>query len=238
MGRTAKGPYWDKVLNHKSAQEFPEAIEEYIENELECWAILDPFASLPVVGCHVSPLMTRPKDGDKRGVIVDLSYGDQASVNGSTAKTSYDGAPFSLTLPNLNYLIHHIIHSKGNPKIMKTDIARAFRNVRVDPADALKLVIQHGGKFYVDKSLAFGVVHGTAIFQRISDAIRAFLKMEGIMVWNYIGDIFACAEESEEERVFNQLYQLIQALGLPINTGKVVKNTDVMTCMGIEVGQN
>ena len=182
----------------------------------------------------MSPLMTRPKDRDKQWVIVDLSYGDQESVNGMTAKAYYDGSPFSLTLPNLDYLIHDTVHCDGEPKIMKIDIARPFWNVRINPADALKLVIHYGRKFYIDRSLAFRAVHGTAIFQGISDAIRNILTAEGIAVWNYIDDIFACTEKSQAERVFHHLYQLIEELGLPINADKVVKPMDVMTCMRIE----
>ena len=61
----------------------------------------------------------------------------------------------------------------------------------LDPS-ALKWTIHHKGKFYIDKSLAFGAVYGTAIFQRISDSIRGILAHENIKLWNYIDDIFAC----------------------------------------------
>ena len=54
-------------------------------------------------------------------------------------------------------------------------------------------------------------------------------------VWNYIDDIFACADKARADAVFRRLYQLIEELGLPINPEKVVEPTDIMTCMGIEV---
>ena len=118
---------------------------------------------------------------------------------------------------------------------MKIDIARAFRNVRLDPADVMKLGICHEGENYINKSLAFGAVHGTAIFQRITDAIRNILRSEGIVIWNYIDDLFACVEEDKAEYVFRRMYELIEQLGLPINPDKVVPPTTVMTCMGIRV---
>ena len=76
-------------------------------------------------------------------------------------------------------------------------------------------------------------MHGTAIFECITDAIHNILRSEGIVIWNYIDDLFACAEESEADYVFRRMYELIEQLGLPINPDKVVSPTTIMTCMGI-----
>ena len=91
------------------------------------------------------------------------------------------------------------------------------------------------GKYYIDRSLAFGTAHGTAIFQRITDAIRRILAHENIPVYNYIDDIFVCAEDAVAQKVFHRLKSLIQELGLPINNSKIVTPDDILTCMGIEV---
>ena len=119
--------------------------------------------------------------------------------------------------------------------MIKIDISHAFRNVPIDPGDALKLGMKFKEKFYLDRSLAFGAVNGTAIFQRISDAIRKILSTEHITVWNYIDDIFACVPAERAEEVFERVEQLILELGLPINGEKVVRPADSMTCVGIEV---
>ena len=58
-----------------SAIEYGEDINQYLQKEIKLDAILGPLDHWPVPGCHVSPLMTRPKDMNKRRVIVDLSYG-------------------------------------------------------------------------------------------------------------------------------------------------------------------
>ena len=110
-----------------------------------------------------------------------------------------------------------------------------FRNLRVDPGDAIKLGIQFGGKYYLDRSLAFGAVNGTAIFQRVTDAIRKILACRDVRVWNYIDNIFACVEEKFADEAFRKLKGLITNLGLPIKPDKVVTPSDVMVCMGIEV---
>ena len=235
LGRISEGPNREMVDNHASAIEYREDINQYLRKEIRLDAILGSLDQWPVPGCHVSPLMTTPKDIDKRRIIVDLSYSGQDSVNGLIAKAYYDGRPFALTLPSLDYLIQDIINCPRNPRIMKIEIERAFRNVHLDPADVMKLGICHEGKYYIDKSLAFGAVHGTAIFQRITDAIRNILRSEGIIIWNYIDDLFACAEESEADYVFCRMYELIEQLGLPINPDKVVSPTTIMTCMGIRI---
>ena len=207
--------------NHELARNYPSQIAEFLHK-----------GAGPG---HVSPLMSRSKDDNTRRVILDLSYGGPGkSVNGTTIRSTYDDSEYELTLPNLDALLLDIL-SKDKPKLLKIDIAKAFRNVRIDPGDALKLTMCHEGKFYVDRSLSFGAVHGTAIFQRITDVIRRILAHENIRVYNYIDDIFACAEEDRAPYVFNRLKALIQELGLPINDSKVVAPSDVMTCMGIEV---
>ena len=108
-----------------------------------------------------------------------------------------------MTLPNFDSLLLDII-SKKKPKIFKIDIAKAFRNVCIDPGDAVKLTMQHEGECYEDRSLAFGTVHGTAIFQRIMD--------EKIRLYNYIDNIFACTESEVALAVFHRAKEIIEEL--------------------------
>ena len=46
----------------------------------------------------------------------------------------------------------------------KIDVARAFRNSRVDPADALKFGIKWDNEYFLDSVIAFGWVHGRSAF--------------------------------------------------------------------------
>ena len=226
-----------EVVNHHSAVAYPDAISNYIHKEIKLGAMLGPYEALPCGDCHVSPLMTRPKGEHDRRAIVDLSYGDVDSVNGQTPRSVYDGSPYTLTLPSLDYLIHDIMNT-DRPKLIKVDIARAFRNLRINPGDALKLWVHHNNAYFMDKSLAFGAAHGTAISQRVTDAIRRIMAAEKMGIWNYIDDLFACVPEQEAETVFNRLCKLVTELGLPINEDKLVPPSDVMTCMGIEINAN
>ena len=136
--------------------------------------MLGPFKHNPHPEFHCSPLLTRPKDGDKRRVIVDLSFGKGDAVNQVTDKTTYEGIEFSLQLPTLDHVLAQILELK-QPKLIKVDVSRAFRNVPIDPRDAIKCGFQQDGSYFIDKCLVFGSVNGTFIFQRISDAIRHML---------------------------------------------------------------
>ena len=65
--------------------------------------------NIPADCCHISPLMSRPQEDNKRRIILDLSYGEENSVNGITERGSYDGCPYTLTLLSLDYLIRDIL---------------------------------------------------------------------------------------------------------------------------------
>ena len=94
------------------------------------------------------------------------------------------------------------------------------------------------GKYYVDKFLAFGAVHGTAIFQRITDFIRFILVKLGICVFNYIDDIYACCHVDKAEHAFESLTSVITNIGLPMNSQKVFSPTTSLAIMGIVVDVN
>ena len=177
--------------------------------------------------------MTRPKDINKRRVIVDLSFGDDA-VNNLTDRECYEGIPFRLQLPTIDHVLEQIL-SLENPEPVKADISWAFRNVPIDPGDTIKCGICHEGSYYVDKHLVFGAVNGTMIFQCISDAIRHMLSTQDVRVWNYIDDIFAAWESEGSDEKFEALCTLIKELGLPLNDKKVEPPSDTMTIMTLGI---
>ena len=126
-----------EVKNHFSALQHPMAIEEYLAKKRSHGAILGPIKATcsddKHAVIHCSPLLTRPKDIDKRRVILDLSYPQGSSLNDQS----------------------------------KIDVAQAFRNLHVDPADTVKLGMKWPNDVFIDVSVAFGWVHGSASFQRV-----------------------------------------------------------------------
>jgi hypothetical protein len=91
------------VTNQGSALQFPAAVDNYLSEEINFGAILGPFSDPPFRDLHCSPLMTAPKDGNKRRIIIDLSFtsGQTHAVNTTVSKSHYVGTPFSLKLPTV-----------------------------------------------------------------------------------------------------------------------------------------
>ena len=224
------------MANHASGNKFPKAVSEYIDTELKHGALIGPFDNPPHENFTWSPLMTRPKEKGRR-VILDLSYGDN-SVNKATSRDHFDNIHFQLKLPNLDVLIPHLEKLGSHAKLFKVDISRAFRNVRIDPTDSLHLGIYWQDKFYLDRNLPFGAVHGTAIFQRITDFIRFLMAQNGFTVYNYIDDMYACIHEDQTQEAFKLLQDVIVKLGLPLNEKKVLAPAKSMSIMGILIDVN
>ena len=59
------------VTNHFTALAYPTAIQQYLDKEKLFGAILGPSAEVNSQQFHCSPLLTRPKDLDKRRVILN-----------------------------------------------------------------------------------------------------------------------------------------------------------------------
>ena len=183
---------------------------------------------------HCSPLLTRPKDTDKRRVILNLSYSHGASVNYSISKSHFDSRRFTLKFPMIDDIVQDILYT-DDPVIFKIDVARAFRNLRVDPVDAVKFGISWGDQSYVDLSVAFGWTHGSAAFQMASDAIGFIMKGMSCKIHAYIDDYVIVAQRGLAFEHFNNLVNLFQELGLPMNEDKKTPPSDLLTCLGIQI---
>ena len=78
------------VVNHYSATAYPSAINDYIDKELEHGALLGPAPTVSCQDFHCSPLLSRPKDGDKRRVILNLSHPNGGSLNDNVGRAKFD----------------------------------------------------------------------------------------------------------------------------------------------------
>ena len=87
-----------KVTNHHSAIQYPRAVQDYISKELKHGALLGPVNHIHSPHLHCSPLLTRPKDEDKRRIILNLSHPQGESLNDNVDKANFDNRPFSLKL--------------------------------------------------------------------------------------------------------------------------------------------
>jgi hypothetical protein len=133
------------------------------------------------VPCRIH--MSAPKDGTKRRIIVDLSFPSpqQHSVNLSVSKNIYVRTQFILKFPTVDTICQALNLVGKNIKIFKIDLARAFRQLYVDPFDIKYLGLSWRNVFYVDACVPFGYRNGTLACVRVTDAIRYILATKGIL---------------------------------------------------------
>ena len=142
-------------VNHTSAITYSQHIDKYLQDELQFGAIHGPFDSKPFP-LHVSPLMTREKSGTtKRRAIVDLSWPHNLSVNVGVAKNKYLGTYFELRYPSIDNIVQAVKEVGPSTLMLKIDISRAFRHLKIDPGDLDLLGLCHN-KYFIDGSLPLG----------------------------------------------------------------------------------
>ena len=223
------------VKNHFTALQHPKEVATYLQQEMSFGAILGPFDKPPCEHIHCSPLLTRPKDGNKRRVILNLSYPYGGSVNDQVDKQHFDGSEFILRFPTIDDIVAEINKLGDDVVLAKIDVSRAFRNLRVDPADTVKFGIKWEGKYFLDQAVAFGWVHGTSAFQMLSDAVTYLMAKRHHNIFAYIDDYVIVATRDTANAVFHDLLTLLLELGLPINETKLTPPSRTVTCLGISV---
>ena len=71
------------------------------------------------------------------------------------------------------------------------------------------------------------------IFERITDFISFILSKQGVQVFNYIDDIYACCHKDVAQGATEALTLVVESVGLPINPAKVFPPTTRLSIMGI-----
>ena len=222
-----------ELLNHRSALEYPEHVEHYIQEEISHEAMAGPFEE-PPFDLHISPFMTRDKSSsDKRRCIIDLSWPKNYSVNSNLHDDKYLGTKFVLTFPSIDHIVRTILRTPGC-MIAKVDISRAFRHLPVDPRD-LKFLGLHWNSYYCDLAIPFGLKFGSCLFQRLSVSIRYLMLLKGYTVCNYIDDMLILEPRGKASKAFDYLKALLQDLGLTLSNSKLVAPSTVVTCLGIDI---
>ena len=221
--------------NHSSATQYHKDVQMYLDIEKNFGAILGPFNEAPIDNIHVSPFLTRDKPGGTHGrVIVDLSFPHGYSVNAGVQSDTYLDTPFLLTLPTIDTITNKVKQLGKGCHLYKTDLSRAFRHVKLDRKDYNLLGLRLNG-LYIDSCLPFGFRHGSALFQRLSDAVRYIMAQQGHSVTNYIDDIIGHSVISKSNESFWALRALLLDLGFDISEEKVITPSTKVTCLGVDI---
>ena len=221
--------------NHSSANQYKKDVQAYLNKEKEFGAMLGPFKNSPIESLHVSPFLTRDNPGGThRRVIVDLNFPHGYSVNAGVQSDTYLGTPFLLTLPTIENITNKVKQLGKGCHLYKIDLSRAFRHVKLDPKDNNLLGLRLDD-LYIDSCLPFGFRHCSALFQRLSDAVRFIMAQKGFSVTNYIDDIIGHSVVSKSHDSFKTLRVLLLELGFDISENNIVEPTTKVTCLGVDI---
>ena len=125
-------------VNHKGAQDFPEAINQYWEIEqANKLTVLGPFSHNPFLDrAASSPLNSVPKwDSDKCRVILDMSFPMGTSVNDGIDKDKYLGVAIELAYLTIDAFASMVKMVGPGALMYKWDLCRAYKQIWMDPFD-------------------------------------------------------------------------------------------------------
>ena len=92
---------------------------------------------------HNFPLQIAYSNTGKPRTVVDLSFPREYTVNSGIPTATYLGDNFKLRLPEVDVLLD-IIRRKGRHcHLLKMDLSRAYRQLRIDPRDYHLLGFRH-----------------------------------------------------------------------------------------------
>ena len=228
-------PLTATMVNHASAASFTEDVEYYIETELGHRALAGPFGGPPVVPMQLSPLMTRDKkNAQHRRVIMDLSWPPGFAINDGVDTNWYLDGPGKIKLPTVDFMEARLLDLGKGAYMFKTDLARGYRQLRVDPTDWPLLGFKHRDRVYMDLCPPFGLRTSALFMQRTSEAITYIHGKAGYYTRPYLDD-FGGAESSEGRATsaLESLQAIMKELGIQEAVHKVCPPAQTMVWLGI-----
>ena len=128
--------------------------------------------------------------------------------------------------------------------LSKVDLRHAYRSVPIHPSnyEATGLKWQFKGNklkysFLVDSRLPFGAGKSPEIFHRLTQAVRRIMAKRGFdTIIVYLDDFLIVGETKEAcQLAFDTLITLLQHLGFEISWRKVIRPTQKLVFLGIEI---
>ena len=226
--------------NHATSVNEMHEIDLFIDTELNMGAMLGPFTDPPFEPWfNTTPIMTWPKkDSERLRIILDLSYPAGESVN-SGISTNTQGTHRKYTLPGIDDLISEVSEVRENGAgsyMWKSDMSRAYRQLRLDPLDYPLMGIKHRNRYYIDICPSFGFRTSGSACQRTTNAIAEELRNEGFHCVVYVDDFCGAAPTRETATAaYKCLHNTAARLGVELAIEKDVPPTTCLDFLGFEV---
>ena len=201
-------------------------------------AIVGPFLAPPFSPwAHVSPLMSRPKGNtDEQRIITDLTYPPDTSVNAYIFKNAALGGIREHSLPTVSDIVADLQDMGAGSYMFTVDVARAYKNFRLDLLDWPLACTQWEGRYYLDVAMPFGARSSSSNMQRIANFIVRVLGQEGISAKMYLDDLIVVAPTYKEAASqYVRVQELFSELGLPEARDKTQPPATKITWLGIQI---
>lgn len=235
VGYQAHLPPNSTTENHPSATKWMEHVRDFINKELNYKAVIGPFKKEPFdPWTRVSPIMSRPKrDSKERRIIIDLSYPKGQAVNDGIDITNHMGINITYSLPTITDLIERLKSQGTGLFLWKTDLSRAYRQIRVDPLDTPLLGMRVDNGIFLDLCPPFGCRSSAAICQRMANALVYLMRKEEKFILAYLDDFGGCSatrEQAQEE--YDTFKNIAKKLGLVLAEKKSSPPSQLMEWLG------
>lgn len=238
IGYHATSPPVNSKQNHPSAQFHTAHVKKFIETELSHKALIGPFQDPPFKPwTKCSPIMTRPKkDSMDRRIIIDMSFPIGNAVNDGISTKDYFGRDITYTLPTISDLIARMQQQGKSAYLWKADLARAYRQLRIDPIDTPFLAICFNNQYYLDLCPPFGCKTSSAACQRMSNALAYLMASDGHFILSYLDDYAGCHGKLQQaQQSFQAFKNLAKDLGLNLAEHKCVAPTTSLEWLGYHI---
>ena len=221
-----------KQKNHFSAGSFKEAINDYLGKNVKCQALLGPFDISPIPDLCFSPLMSVPKEGAKRRVIVDFSFPPGQSINDGIPRATYLEFEVDFSLPSVQSMVSRINFLGPGCLLYKRDLKGAFRQFSSDPGDYGSTGVCWDDTIYIDTRLAMGLRSAAFCCQSVTEIIA---KIAGKTAFTlvYLDDFGGAEHADRAVAAFNNLGWVLEHCGLEEAHEKAVPPSTKMDWLGV-----
>ena len=221
--------------NHRSAEQHPEIINDFISKGKIEGRIAGPFLSPPFEPFITSRLGVVPKSEEgKFRVIHDLSFPKNNSVNSrippENSQVTYD------SIDTITMLVQQF----GEGALMsKTDIQDAFRIIPIHFNDHKLLGFSWEGSYYYDKCLPMGASSSCQIFESLSTSLQWVMckKFQASGMSHMLDDFFFIGPKDSPscQIALEKFLDICAEAGIPIKHEKTYQPSTLITIYGIEV---